>query len=401
MENLHLCIITGQPLANLIPLLQEQEKPEIIVLIHSSDKVRDAGSFEYTLKEAGFDQSQIHKKSDLPTHDFESIRSYALKMINDLKSRFPGSQITLNVTGGTKQMALAFWNVLVLDKNEIRVIYCDTRNGILEELIPDNRAIKLEPCLTPELYLCALGKIKRKAESDEPDWQDKAEKRKKLTKYFGDKANDLERLFQQFNQQLKGEADGLRSLTLNTYGAVYNKEAIEFLLDYEVLDRIGGNRYTLLREDGVKYLSGAWLEEYVWHIAKDQQVDHVEIGLKFGDREHRRRGQDNEIDGFIIHRNRLLLIECKSGWMGTNKDKDAQVIYKLDSIGLHAGGTQATRLLVSAQALRHTTRAGRDVDTRVRAKATDISTLEAADLKKLRQRIRYWMEHGNWESETA
>lgn len=393
MKNLHLCTITGQPLANLIPLLEE--KPDDIILMHSPDKLDDAKAFARTLDKAGFAAASVHLKGGLPTHPYSAIWEYACDLLDDLREQFPESRLTWNATGGTKQMALAIWDVL--DNAKDRVIYSDTRHGYLEELIPSAGSVALGSHLTPELYLHALGKIKRYSDSDDTAWRERAEARKEATRHLGDRAEALVGLIQQFNRQLDSDSKQPQSLTLPTVGRQW-RPVLELLGQHRVLDDAGDGHYNLMCEDSVRYLCGGWLEEYVWHAAKDQQVEHVEAGLKFGDIAGRKKGQDNQVDAFIVHHNRLLLIECKSGHMGRDEHKDSDIIYKLDSIGLHAGGSQATRLLVSAQPLEHETRKGHKVDTRARALATDIHTLEAGELKTLGAAIRQWKERRQWSN---
>jgi len=393
MNNLHLCVITGQPLANLIPLLQE--KPEHVILLHTADKYDDARAFMQTLQVAGFSPDQLECPGKaLPAHSFEAILEYMLELRQALADRFPGTRLTWNATGGTKQMALAIWEAL--DRKTDRVIYSNTRDGHLEELIPQAGSIALESLLTPELYLQALGKIKRHAESDRDSWRESATVRRSATLHLGDHVEALATLIQQFNRsKLDANQTDPQWLTLERVGRNWQK-ALDLLEKGRVLDPMGNGRYAVVSADGGHYLTGGWLEEYIWHTAQAQQVDYIESGLKFGDLAHRKKGEDNEIDTFIVHCNRLLLIECKSGWMGQDTGKDSNIIYKLDSIGSHAGGTQATRLLVSAQPLQHETRQGRKVDTRARASATDIHTLEAGELKTLGKRIAQWKESGQW-----
>ncbi|MGD8175636.1 Card1-like endonuclease domain-containing protein [Marinimicrobium sp. ARAG 43.8] len=393
MTNLHLCIITGQPLANLIPLLQE--RPDEMVLMHTDDKKEDASAFARTLEKAGFSQAHIHIRPGLPAHPFDDIRMYVLERLEELQNQFPDSRLTWNATGGTKQMALAIWDVL--DSKKDRVIYSDTRVGYMEELTPEVGSIALESQLTPELYLHALGKIKRRAESDQDAWCERAQSRKEATRHLGNHAEALAGLVQQFNRKLDSDGGERQSLALNNIGSQW-RQALQRLEEHGVLSGQGDGRYNLVNADAARYLTGGWLEEYVWHAAKDQQVDHVQAGLKFGDLAHRKQGQDNEVDAFIVHCNRLLLIECKSGWMGKDARKDSSIIYQLDSIGQHAGGSQATRVLVSAQPLEHETKEGRKVNTKARASATDIHTVEGQELKGLGAAIREWKENGQWSA---
>lgn len=396
MSNLHLCVVTGQPQANLIPLLQE--KPDDIVLMYSEDEKmkRSALAFVQTLQKAGFAPERIHLESGLPTHPFDKIGSYLLDVKVKLAEKFPDHQITWNATGGTKQMALAIWNALDLDTD--RVIYCDTRAGYIEELIPTPGTVDLQSLLTPELLLDALGKIKRSSESDQAAWFERAQQRKKLTRHLGDNVEALASLIQYFNRTLDNNGSGNQQFTIEHVGSL-RKTALQLMEECNVIDLLGEGRYTLSRAESARYLTGGWLEEYVWHQTRDQGADFVECSLKFGDLANRKQGQDNEIDVFAVHRNRALLIECKSGYLGSNADKDSQIIYKLDSLGSHAGGIQATKVLISAQQLQHETKAGKKVDTRARANATDIHTLASSELKKLPAYIRHWQETGSWQAE--
>ncbi len=132
--------------------------------------------------------------------------------------------------------------------------------------------------------------------------------------------------------------------------------------------------------EAAEYLSGRWLEEYVWHAVKDAVPEEVKAGAEFTDMAHPREDVRNELDGIAAHRNRLLLIECKTARL----DEGADVVYKLDSIA-HDMGLFQQRLLVSARPL--------DDKTRARAKAEDIAIVEAAGLKQLRDSVKNWMEN--------
>ncbi len=399
MKDIHLCIITGQPLANLIPLLQE--RPEHIILVCSKDKLNEAKQFQRTLESTYWKTEKIELHSELPVHEFEKIKEYILNLFSCLldKDKYPSVRITWNATGGTKQMALAFWSVVhdVAHDEGIRVIYNDTQSGFYEELIPENQPIDLMSVLTPKLYLEAFGKRKLQAKSDDESWKKKVEKRKELTKYFGKNAEIIKSLFKDFNRYYNNDRSGEKPIQLNPCAAKY-REAVKRMEKHEIIDKMDGNKYSIKNKEYVSYLAGGWLEEYVWLVAMSEKVDHSDIGLKFDDVRHKKAGERNEVDAFIVHHNRLLLIECKSGRIGREQTKDANMIYKLDSIGAHAGGTQATRLLISAQKLQHTTQEHHKVDTKSRAEANDIVTLEAGELKNFDKVLRHWKEKGEWSA---
>lgn len=387
--NIHLCVITGQPLANLIPLLQE--KPEQVVLMYSDDMADSARLFEATLVRVGFRPEQIHARPGLPLHPYEAISLYAMEVHEMLRQQLPDALFTWNATGGTKLMALAIRDAL--DSSD-RIIYLNTRDSLLEELRPAPCALPLESVLTPEIYLHALGKIRRHAKSDSDFWRENAENHKAATLHLAGNIKKLESLVQLFNRSLQANV-GKQSCHINRIGPDWRK-MLELLQSAGLIEWDGTDdtEISIPSADAATWLTGGWLEEYVWHVASRLGFDHVEASVKFGDLRHRKDGEDNEIDLLILHRNRLLVVECKSGYMGSNTQKDSGIIYKLDSVADQAGGQQVTKLLVSAQPLEHETRQGRKVNTRARAEAVHIHTLASEQLIQLEKQLQHWGEQG-------
>ena len=68
--------------------------------------------------------------------------------------------------------------------------------------------------------------------------------------------------------------------------------------------------------------------------------------------------------------------------MQKNKQKDADIIHKLDSIGSHAGGLFCERMLVSASPLDYENKKGRKIKVTSRAKSYDIDVLQYNDIKQ-------------------
>ena len=89
----------------------------------------------------------------------------------------------------------------------------------------------------------------------------------------------------------------------------------------------------------------------------------------------------NEIDIGLIKANRLHLIECKT--QRFKEDKDADVLYKLDSLRDLMGGLQGRALLVSFNHL--------DKSSRARAKELAIELCCGSELKNLQQHLQRWL----------
>jgi Domain of unknown function (DUF1887) len=135
---------------------------------------------------------------------------------------------------------------------------------------------------------------------------------------------------------------------------------------------------------GAQYLSGQWLEEYVWHIVSDLKPDDVKANVEFTEMGAPKDDIRNELDCVIVHHNRLLMIECKTIKFKKNADKNADIVYKLESLGHRAGGLYGAKWLISARPL--------DKATEKRAREYAIKVISGTALKDLKETLKMWME---------
>jgi hypothetical protein len=393
--NIHLCIVTGQPLANLVALLQE--RPEKVVLLISNAMSDAAAAFRRALADAGWADAAIDSIEGLPDNGYDNLRLFALEVEERLLNKHPESCIHLNITGGNKLMALAFFDVF--NHAPHRIYYTDTKNQSLEQLHPlGTPHLKMESVLSLKIALKVAGKTLRSRQDDDMEWQVRAKQRKPLTRLLAESAEDMQGLISLFNRQLTAKQPANPALILSRAPQGLYFKALEMacslgLLDSDPTDKC---RYQPINKDAYRYFTGGWLEEFVWHCARDQGADDVAVNIVFTDDIKRSADIRNELDIAVLHQNRLLLIECKSGQLGSDDQNDADIIYKLDSLASNAAGVLGDRLLVSAQALKHDTRKGRTVDTRARAESHAIHTCEVEQLRLLKDWLRGWVDTGTW-----
>jgi len=95
-------------------------------------------------------------------------------------------------------------------------------------------------------------------------------------------------------------------------------------------------------------------------------------------------GSLNELDLAIVWRNRLLVIECKTGQQFGKESQE--ILNKIEAIRKYAAGTFGTSWLLSA---RHVTK---DAVTLQRAKEYRIDIFEREATAALGQRIARWMK---------
>lgn len=385
--HIHVCIVTGQPLANLIPILQE--KPEQIVLLITPQMRADALQFQTTLELAGWERKAL-LSFELSEERYDELFIHALEIESNLTQQFPSAQLTYNASGGTKPMALAFFDVF----KDHRVIYNDMNHREISVLAPPNhKPIPQASVLTMALALKAERKTLRSANSADPTWQKRVKSRAKFTQSLAQFAaaepSSLRFINGIAHSALQQGFDQPQSV--NVWGKLLNLLS-QARSHHLIIWDAESSLLAFTSEDSAKYFGGFWLEEYVYNEAMTLGFEEVACGVDITDDSKRKANIRNDIDLIITHRNQLLFIECKT----SKVDKEAEIIYKLDSLATQAGGSFASMLLVTAQPLTYTTREGRVVQAGERAKSHKIRTCESKEILTLKAVLANWKLQGGW-----
>ncbi|MCW7552283.1 DUF1887 family CARF protein [Endozoicomonas gorgoniicola] len=401
------CIATQQNAANILPVMTV--RPDVVVVAVSGEmKARGDALKQWLQKHGDYRPEHIVLKQDLPSHGVNRITDYALNLLIDLKDQWSDYRLILNATGGNKLMTLAFVDVFRQEGVE-QILYADTDHDVLEVVEPAKTpSIPISSTFTIAGYLDAQDRIARQPDSDKEPWCDKANERKALTKWLVEHIQDLMQeqgggILPQLNKAAANALDkngGLKPnehlQTLN-YVGYHGKRILKKLKEEGIFEWSEERPETLYfsNAEAARYIKGRWLEEYVWHIARDSDAEHVAAGLDIHDGKHRKDDVRNELDLVIVHNNRLLLVECKTSQMQKDKQKDADIIHKLDSIGSHAGGLFCERMLVSAAPMDYENQKGRKIKVVSRAKSYDIDVLQYNEIKQFRDIINHWVNTGD------
>lgn len=391
---IHLLIVTGQAQANLIPIMQF--KPQIVALAVSKAMQANAAQFIKLLTSlAGYQKENILQFHDVPDVGLEAIKDRAMEIEDDLHQRYPGQAIAYHATGGTKLMALGFYEVFHGSLNT--VLYTDTEHGQIEVLSPKNeQPIAIGKVLTIESYLFSMDKqIRKRADSA---WEDKARLRRSLSFWLAQNAEPLEKYWSVINflahqalaEQERGKPPALAApeqffdaKKSTPHG--YWKTGLEKCTEVGVCQWDSGNPQRLYFDDadGAQYLSGGWLEEYAWLTASELGCDQVFANVFFTETGNPRDDVRNEMDCLILHNNRLLMVECKTSVFRQGDLKSDGILYKLNTLERRTGGLFGDAWLVSARTL--------DDATRNRAREYRIKVIEGGEVKQIKDRIQEWM----------
>ncbi|MGK9451818.1 Card1-like endonuclease domain-containing protein [Acidithiobacillus caldus] len=376
----HLCIVSDQVLPNLIPVLQEH--PDEVLLLSSQAMGERTTQLAQQIRRQGIG---VQILEGMPDHGLESIYAFALEVEERLARDYREAEITLNATGGNKLMALG----LVEFFHDRRVLYTDTAHRRLEVLPGPGWApaeIPMEDVLTVPVYLSAQGFQVRRVRSRQEEWRSAAQYRKGFCKRLAELAPRADYLiylinkaaFHALNEQGQLVAPE-QTIERTPRGAV--ADILSELNQRDLLAWKVGTREIVFRDaDTARFLSGGWLEEYVYHVLKDNHVFDVALGVE--GQWLNGRGSKNEFDVLATHHNALLFVECKT--LAHRAAHDSDIAYKIEALGRDARGLFGASWLVTARQptahlLDHARRARFEV-------------IGPEALPKLRDPVRQWLE---------
>ena len=371
--NVHICIVSGQLLANYIPI-----KMEIPAHVHiiSSNKMQADG---LTIRFKRMLDSQnipctVHE--NMPDFSMNEIHEYALNLYEEIKNKTPSAQLTLNITGGNKLMMLGLLEMLKDDVHQI--LYTDTSHDLIE-FVHNKTYKKLTSVLDIPQYLSAYGANYKKAVSSDEQWLRVIKERKQATKYLAENALDLDNFISTLNALVRNAlSDDGKSL--NNPTQIFNsspkgkwRDALKILVDSHILTWDKDRAINFLTVETARYAGGIWLEEYVYHIASDAKPDDIRSSVEIT--WDSSKNTKNELDLLVVHNNRMLVIECKTLNFGRSSEKNSDVLYKIDSLGSNLKGLFGQTWLVTA---REPTE-----DMKNRAKSQTITIISPSELKLL------------------
>ncbi len=372
---IHVCLISEQPIPNLIPLLME--KPAKTIFLVSAQMSAQAERLKKVLQPRGIPV----EIAEIPSaYDFMAVERVCKQIVADHKA---GNGLTLNVTGGTKITALAAFQVFYF--NNHRIIYLDTANYQLLQLAPENHAIPLQDNLVKVRdYLLAYGMNPEKfPESHAAEGRGGINELARLL--VGDETM-LGRLNAAIDRH--GKKPAYANLTLNELGEKAD-DLVAGLEECGVAEKTQSGILNISSKEKIFFCHGGWLEEYVFRTVRSLSIKSVDLAMnvKVQWDGKGRKLTENEFDVLFTHRNRLHIISCKASNPERITESGAratEALNELDTLSDRAGGLFGQAMLVSARRLS-------EYD-RERGRKMKVEIVDGRDVLDLAKRIREWLE---------
>ena len=380
---IHICLVSQQAAANLLPALDMVLKPEKIVLVTTAKMQRQAANLAAVLKENAIQAQDLQLSNE---QDFHQIENELL----ELAARLEGDDVTLNITGGTKLMSVAAQSVAVVSGWRMFYVDADTDRAIW--LSQDKASFHLlQEQLKLRHYLRSYGfELPGK-----PNRVQATAAQQQLTHALVQQVGSLENSISALNA-LAQDAENRRSLSVSINDSQRDSRSLDVLLRHfeaaQVL-AVAGERIQFASEAARDFVKGGWLElhaiQAVHQVTGLVGIRDKAMGLEVVDTVTQTR---NELDIAFMARNRLFVIECKTARIDKPQGrgdraappKANDTLFKLAENCRRIGGLGTRGMLVSYRKLH-------EPELKL-AKALGIEVVAGADIARLPEKLKQWVQ---------
>ncbi len=380
----HLCLVSAQPVPNYLPVFHPALRAAKVTLAVTDSMKGKAEALRQNLEGHGIQVESL----PLGSHeaDFPELQQIFLEWYTEHETE----NLMLNITGGTKPMAIAAQEVFRIDHKPVFYVDINQDRIWLYDTVPDSKENTwqlLDPppydkLKLPEYVALYGGKLCSYylPTSSDP-------KRSAMAKCFAKNAQAWQNAMASLNSvATNAEITDLDSVPkapdLDSHD--WNR-LVETLRQSKLVVRDKDTK--ILRfasEDALNFAKGGWLEIYLaesirsFYPNKDMTGLNVVLSDATG-------SISNEFDVLVVYKGSLFAFECKNrNFFG--KAGATEAIYKLDSLKKNIGGLRATGIIVSVRPLS-------DSD-RNRAKINHLALIGPEDLHpdKIRNTLKSILE---------
>ncbi|MFT4256098.1 MAG: DUF1887 family CARF protein [Pseudoxanthomonas sp.] len=379
----HVCLVSAQAAANLLPALDPALKPAKAVLVVTGKMQAQANHLEAVLKENGIKVAQLRLENE---HNFHRIQNELIELAAKLES----DEVSLNMTGGTKLMSVAAQSVADVGGWRMFYVDADTDQAIWLDKTTDTPAHPLHEQLKLRHYLRSYGfslSEKPRHPHVRPEQQD-------LLRTLSTQIGSLQDALGTLNYLAQiAENEGRLSVQLDKWQL--DSRSLEALLrhfeDANSL-KLQGDTLRFTSEADRDFVKGGWLElhamQALQQISGELGIRDKSIGLEVMDEAS---GTKNELDVAFMTRNRLFVVECKTARIdkpaGNARNpappKANDTLFKLAENCRRIGGLGTRGMLLSY----------RDLNTpELRlAHALNIAVVSGGEIASLPEKLKNWI----------
>lgn len=320
MKPVHVCLISEHIIPNILGIMHFKPEKILFITTEAMQIKNKTEAIINTINRLGLnpEYSEIVVKED-------SLYDCHIKISQWIES-IENDQFIVNLTCGTKIMSISVFQFF-RDYGSL-MIYIPIEKNEFIQIYPVKKSAQPEPLqlrLSVIDYLTAYS-LRVTNEKKVSQNREEAERRKDLTEWILSNYNELDPLLNDLYRKLGSN----REQKSYTFDYQLSEKTIEeeFFkkLNFEIQD---GKASKNLTQGEIQYLTGGWLEEYVFNCVSSflgRGIDDVVLGIEI----ENKNGTKNEFDVMFTKDNSIYFIECKS--LSPDNDLTQSSLYKIGAL---------------------------------------------------------------------
>ncbi len=340
------CLISDQHVPNLLTV--HTIEPDLLILLETPGmKVKRGASNLIRALRMGHSKKPICRiKSLKEENSIEATK----KLLGTLLSKHPDAEWTINITGGTKPMSIAAYEFFKGRNAKILYVPIIAQKKAID--FSDGSLMELKYELKVKEFLAGYGFDYLKKEDVIQEGEERARKLLDLSVHLSANINiahkimkDLDNRFNEvYGDNLEKARSKAREKGITLVNLEIKDEIIRDLISslFSLNDN-EGLLNGLLKRHAVQFLTGGWLEEFIWGILTDYSPDlgitDVRLGIhprKKLDFKASKKEVKNDWDIAFMHNQSLRFIECKTGDQKHDPSGN-ETLYKVEAVKRQLG----------------------------------------------------------------
>jgi hypothetical protein len=337
MGKVMISLVSDQRMQNIIPVFQEDMGNDdllipVISCLRGDLNPRYKRAYECTVEAlAGHVVAQEPEpRNAVEPFIIADTETLCRRLIQEHANQ--DQEVIINITGGMKPMSIGAYCAAISEG--VRTVYVDTENEQIVTFYPDGRHSLASfnervAEIGVRTYLVAHGKHIDDTQTEKQAFKITELETARLLMTF-----ELERVARFMDRLASAVGSVSRNFKDRRYFEVSlddiesDDELPEILVNNGYATRLDGDLIRIQKGEKWNFLSGRWLEAYVYLALKDSgQFHDVCSGVQL-------QGVQNDLDVICVHNAKLAICECKAGDPGGQK-----TLNKLRTLKETVGGT--------------------------------------------------------------
>jgi len=343
MKRVHVCLVSKEPIPNLVPLRCPGLEPDEVILLVTAEMSAQARRLERVMQRWGVcDVVSV----PVSAYDPSAVSAVCTTLIGD----HANDQLLLNATGGTKIMALTAFKTFA--RQGCEAFYLDSANRTIRSLTREGTLYTPADVIDVADYLAAYGQeiiSEQKPGENTEAYRQVTSRFLADVEYFVDAIAIVNRYVSPLRNRTKFPVDA--TMDKRSHSRAF-RELVQMFQKHGICKE-KETSLSFGSAEAVRFVSGDWLSFYVYETVQGMNPRDVRMEVTVQWDQQGSKPPTNNYDVLFTMHNRLFLIECKTKYFKDEQTAPftAETIYKLDSLRDAAGGLFGKGMLVSYRSL--------------------------------------------------